>query len=80
MDLTDFVKRVHKGNMEVFFMSDKEALAKLAAGATLDSATSERLWRAGYVEVQDVSDHDDPHKRQFMATRMTYAGKRFLAS
>lgn len=47
--------------------------------ATLDSAISFELWKAGYVEAQDVTDHDTPPgQKEYLATKLTAAGRRLM--
>jgi hypothetical protein len=60
------------------YADDIEAMEALVRGETIEPLTSERLWRAGYVLVTDVSDHDPPYMRKLMAIRLTPKGKRAL--
>jgi hypothetical protein len=61
-------------------MNDAQAVQAVQHGQTPDQATIKRLWLAGYVEVQDVTDHDTRPigARELMAMRITPKGMRLL--
>jgi hypothetical protein len=53
----------------------------LLEGVMLDSDASMRLWRAGYVEAEDVTDHDTRPigRKKYMATKLTAKGRRLMS-
>jgi len=61
-------------------MTDRAALIAFYEGKPLDQVTTIRLWRLGYLEVADVTDHDTRPigSRELKGTLITPKGRRLI--